>query len=75
MGQTTVKASKSWFRIIGGHYISFRADRKVGGGAEAPPHEEIKVCCDVALRQNVKRATNWPDLGFVPAPLRVFTNP
>ena len=25
--------------------------------------------------QNVKRATNWPDLGFARFPLRVFTKP
>src|ERR1700722_17803101 len=33
--------------------------------------------CDLpaSLRQNVKRATNWPDLGFVPAPPTVLTKP
>jgi hypothetical protein len=35
----------------------------------------------LALRQNVKRATNWPDLGFGPMPLTAapplttFTHP
>jgi len=33
------------------------------------------VVCEAALRQNVKRATNWPDLGFAPAPATLFTNP
>jgi hypothetical protein len=50
MGQTTVKAKKSWFRIIGGHYISFRADRKVGGGAEAPPDEALVYCSVAPVR-------------------------
>src|ERR1019366_5438620 len=48
----------------------------ISTGATSTDFRRVTEGCLVTydrLHQNVNRATNWPDLGFVPAPLRVFT--
>src|ERR1019366_9405209 len=50
----------------------------ISTGATSTDFRRVTEGCLVTydrLHQNVNRATNWPDLGFVPAPLRVFTKP